>query len=111
MCVAKVQLDKTILLQPDGALTVAARLSCDPGWIAGDLSVMIAQGAAETSAFLSTSIACDGHSYTVQLDAPVGLGSFMPGKAQMNAQLLVTNADTGDSAAGHDQTAGRVRAA
>jgi hypothetical protein len=109
--VAKVQLDNTILLQPDGSLTVAARLSCDPGWIAGDLSVIIAQGGAETSAFLSTSIACDGHSHTVQLDAPVGLGSFMLGRAQMNAQFLLTNADTGDSAGGHDQTAGKVRAA
>jgi hypothetical protein len=99
--VAKVRLEKKFLLQADGAIIVAARLECDPGWQSSDLSVSVAQGDSSTDGFTTTAVPCDRNWHRVKLSLPPGTGAFQPGKATASAQFLVTNVLSGDSAGAH----------
>ena len=103
--VADVKADSIVLLHPDGTLTATVRVRCDEGWVAGDISATVTQGASTADGFASASVPCDGRWYPV--DVPlVGSGSFQPGKVTFSfLQFLVTNAVTGDSAGAHDNGA------
>ncbi len=104
--VAKVKVDKRVLLNADGTLTVVARLECDPGWISSDFTVSVAQGLMiGTDGLVEPAVPCDGRSHRVPfgLPAPVA-GPFQPGKASFSAQFLVFNVASGDPAAGHETT-------
>jgi hypothetical protein len=111
VCVADLQLDKKIALQPDGSLVVTARLECDPGWESSDLTVTVTQGQTQGDGLLLTSVPCDGSFHAVQLAVAPGVGSFQKGNAQMNGQFLVFNLASGDPSAAHAQTKGQVRSA
>ena len=111
VCVAKAQLDKQAFLGSDGTLSVSLRIECDPGWVSSDVTVRVVQGDAEADGLTTTNVACDGHLHRIHLSLAPGAGSFHAGKASMSAQFLVTNAETGDSAAGHDQTTGLIKLA
>ena len=111
VCVADLQLDKKIALQPGGAVVVTARLECDPGWESSDLTVTVTQGQSQGDGLLLTSVPCDGSYHAVQVAVAPGVGSFQTGKAEMNGQFLVFNLDTGDPSAAHAQTNGQVKSA
>jgi hypothetical protein len=111
VCVADLQLDKKIALQPDGSLVVTAGLECDPGWESSDLTVTVTQGQTQGDGLLLTSVPCDGSFHAVQLAVAPGVGSFQKGNAQMNGQFLVFNLASGDPSAAHAQTKGQIRSA
>ena len=104
--VAQVKVDKRVLLNADGTLTVVARLECDPGWISSDLTVSVAQGLSTgTDGLIEPSVPCDGRWQRVRFDLPAPVaGTFQRGKATFRAQFLVFNVETGDPAAGHETT-------
>jgi hypothetical protein len=104
--VAKVKVDKRVLLNADGTLTLVARLECDPGWISSDFTVAVAQGLMTgTDGLVEPSVPCDGRSHRVLFDLPAPVaGPFQPGKATFRAQFLVFNVESGDPAAGHETT-------
>jgi hypothetical protein len=104
--VAQVKVQKRVLLNDDGTLTVVSRLRCDPGWVPSDLTVSVAQGPTTgTEGLIEPSIPCDGHWHRVQFDLPApAVGTFQPGKATFSAQFLVFNVESGDPSAGHERT-------
>jgi hypothetical protein len=108
-CVADLQLDKEIALQPDGSVVVTARLECDPGRESSDLTVTVTEGQSQGDGLLLTSVPYDGSFHAVQLAVAAGVAAFQKGKAQMNGQYLVFNLDSGDPSAGHAQTNGQVK--
>ena len=105
--VAKVQADNLVLLNPDGTLTVSVRVRCDPGWVSGEVSVVVGQGAAAiASGFTIASVPCDGRWHRVEFDVVDVSGTFQPGRVTFSfLQFLVTNAVSGDSAGAHDNGA------
>jgi hypothetical protein len=111
VCVADLQLDKKIALQPDGSLVVTAGLECDPGWESSDLTVTVTQGQTQGDGLLLTSVPCDGSFHAVQLAVAPGVGSFQKGNAEMNGQFLVFNLASGDPSAAHAETKGQIRSA
>ena len=104
--VAEVKAGNLVLLHPDGTVTVAVRVRCDPGWVPAELSAQLTQGQASIGGFTIPSVPCDGRWYAVEFDLSDGSGQLQPGRVTFGfLQFLVTNAVTGDSAGAHDNGA------
>jgi len=100
--VAAVTASKQIVLSSDGSLTVTQKVECDPGWEPAELDAQVNQGDAVTSSFTIPAVHCDGKWHSVTFGIGSGSGGFVPGKASISSQFLVTNVDSGDSAGAHD---------
>jgi hypothetical protein len=93
---------KRVVLHHDGSVTVREWVRCKPGWVSGDLSVTVNQGGAYADGYKSLDVPCDDAYRKVRLRFGPGYGTLHVGAATVSSQFLVTNADTGDSAAGHE---------
>jgi hypothetical protein len=99
--VAFVHAVKKVYLHHDGGVTVRAWLRCKPGWAPAELDVRVNQGGAYTDGYIVPTVPCDNAFRRVKLRLPAGYGTLAVGDATVSSQFLVTNVDSGDSAAGH----------
>jgi hypothetical protein len=96
--VAEVQARNLVLLNPDGTLTVAVRVRCDPGWVFQEVDAVVDQGVSVfADGLTSAPVSCDGRWHRVQFDLVTRAGTFQPGKVTFSLlQFGVTNEVTGD---------------
>jgi hypothetical protein len=99
------------VLNRDGSVAATAWLRCVPGWVSSDLTMQISQADAYVDGVTTTSLACDNHWHKVRLTLGPGFGTLHKGAVHISSQFLVNNADSGDSAAGHEQVDGHLHRA
>jgi hypothetical protein len=102
--VVEVRAENIVLLNPDGTLTLAAQLRCDPGWVTTDLTAIVDQGPATIAeGYTLVTVPCDDRWHRFEFTIPVTVGTFQPGKVTISfLQFVVTNEVTGDPDGAHD---------
>jgi hypothetical protein len=96
-------------LHHDGTVSVGGGLRCIPGWQSEELDILLGQDGVEGSGSTTVSIVCDNNWHPVAFTITDISGPFHPGEAQISAQFLVTNVDSGDSAGAHSQGSPTLR--
>jgi len=91
-----------VYLHHDGSITASAGVKCAPGWISSDLDIRVTQGSTDAEGSTPTDVPCDNAWHPVRFVITDIAGAFTPGTAVLNSQILANNAESGDSAGGHD---------
>lgn len=108
--VAFVKARPVVDLKHNGSVVVTEKIRCKPGWVSSDLSVHAQQpNGSYADGFTTTAIACNGAWHSVRVTLSSVFMKMHRGPATISSQFLVTNAESGDSAGGHDITKGWVR--
>jgi hypothetical protein len=100
--VAFVHAGRHVYVHADHSLTVSAKLRCVPGWVSSDLDMQINQGYNALSGFTTTNIPCDNQGHRVRFKIADTAHVMHLGAVTISSQFLVNNAESGDSAAGHE---------
>lgn len=108
--VAFVHASYRVQLHRDHSVTVREHLQCDPAWAPAELDVHVSQGTSYGDGLRIPTVPCDDawHPVRVRIDADSMFGRLHVGPAQANSQFLVTNVESGDSAAGQEQIAVKI---
>lgn len=108
--VAFVHANYRVQLHRDHSVTVREHVQCDPAWAPAELDVHLSQGSSYGDGLRIPAVPCDDawHAVRVRIAADSMFGRLHAGPAQANSQFLVTNVESGDSAAGHEQEAVKI---
>jgi hypothetical protein len=100
------------ILHHNGTITVGAGVRCVAGWAPAELDMLVGQGPEGQSASASgttiPTVRCDNRWHKVLFTLTDVGGKFHTGVVGINAQFLVTNNESGDSAGAHNQVSGRL---
>jgi hypothetical protein len=103
-----VQAWKKVYIHHNGSLTVTAGVRCVPGWVSSDLDMRVNQGGNSGTGVTTTDVPCDNQWHPIRFVISDTSAVMHDGPVTIISQFLVNNAESGDSAAGHDQRPGRI---
>jgi hypothetical protein len=99
-------------LHHNGTVTVGAGVRCVAGWAPAELDMRVTQGPngeAEADGSTIPAVSCDNRWHKVLFTLTDVGGTLHAGVVTINAQFLVTNVESGDSAGAHNSVQGRLR--
>jgi hypothetical protein len=98
-------------LHHNGTVTVGAGVRCVAGWAPAELDMRVTQGPngeAEADGSTIPTVRCDNRWHKVLFTLTDVGGTLHAGAVTINAQFLVTNVESGDSAGAHNSVQGRL---